>query len=114
MQVPITLDTIGALDNDAARLIINKAIDEAVADLDDRGEDEKEREVIIKLTLKRMDGADVVAHVTAYAKLPPRRTHGTVSRVQRQGSQTTLQFQTWAPDDPNQRTIDERLPPNER
>lgn len=108
MQRPICLDSLGELDNGAARLVIDAAIRAAVGDLDDRGEDGKPRTVTIKLHLAKMDGGQVVAHVEAGTKVPSYKTAATVSRLARttDGRSVAL-FQELAPAEPEQRTIDE-------
>lgn len=107
MQSPLTIDSLGELDNGAARAIINAAIKSAVSDLDDRGEDGKARSVVITLEMGRLDNGLVASHVSAQVKLPPRRTASTLGMVQTRGGQSDVLFQTMAPDDPAQRTIDE-------
>lgn len=71
MQQPVTCDTLGALDNGSARAIINRAILEAVTDLDDRAaDDDKPRKVVIELTFERRKNSDVEVSVEAIAKVP--------------------------------------------
>ena len=115
MQKPLSYETLGDLDGGAARAIIDAAIAEALLDLDDRGIDEQPRKVEILVTLKQMDSGQVVAHVEANPKLPRRRTAGTMARLKstlHNGKKSTrLLFQDGAPDDPDQRTIDETYRP---
>lgn len=106
-QKSITLDTLGDLDDGSARLIVNAAIREAIHDLDDRGDDGKPRKVLVELELLKADNGLVVAHVAAQAKMPPRKTAGTIAKVAIQNQQPGLLFQDMAPEDPSQRTIDE-------
>lgn len=107
MQQRLTLGTLGLLDGGAAELIIDEAIRAAAEDIDNRGEDGKPRAVNIVITLCRMDNGYVEAHVEAEAKVPKKRTASTLSKVRRSGGQTELVFQQFAPEDPDQRTIDE-------
>lgn len=107
MQTPLTLDSLGELDNGAARAIVDHAIRTCVQDLDDRGEDEKPRKVVIDLEMVKLDNGLTAAHVSAKVVLPPRRTASTVAVIRNQGGQPGLLFQTLAPDDPHQRTLDE-------
>lgn len=107
MQATLCLDTLGDLDGGAARAIIDAAIRDAVRDLDDRGEDEKPRFVEVRLSLSRMDNGLLACHVEAAAKTPRRRTASTVGQVARRGGDVGVLFQTYAPEDPHQRTIDE-------
>lgn len=112
MQRPLSLDTLGDLDGGAARAIIDAAIAEALRDLDDRGDDEQARKVEILITVKQMENGLVDTHVEASAKVPRRRTASTIGKIKRDGKQQTrLLFQDLAPDDPDQRTIDEALRP---
>lgn len=108
MQIPLCLDNLGELDSGAARAIIDAAIRQAVLDMDDRGTDGKPRSVNIVITLNRMDNGFIATHVEAEAKMPKRRTAGTVGVVKSQQGTTGLLFQSLAPEDPTQRTIDER------
>ncbi len=107
MQVPLTLDTIGELDSGAARVIIDAAIRAAIVDLDDRGEDQKPRKVVITLDLKALDNGMITASVDAQVKVPARRTASTLGNVRTRDAMPQMMFQTLAPDDPSQRTIDE-------
>ena len=107
MQLPVTIDTLAELDSGAARLIINRAIEEAVRDMDDRGDDGKPRKVEILLELSRMDNGLIACHVEASPKVPRRRTASTVGLIRRSGERSQLLFQQFDQDDPKQRTIDE-------
>lgn len=115
MQQPVTCDTLGALDNGSARAIINRAILEAVTDLDDRAaDDDKPRKVVIELTFERRKNSDVEVSVEAIAKVPKRRTASTVATLRLADNGSQLQFNDMATDDPSQRTIDERIKENRR
>lgn len=108
MQQSLSLATLGSLNGGSAELIVDAAIRDAVADLDDRGGDELPRKVLIELEMKVLDNDLIDVHVTAIARLPKRRTPSTFGRVTRNSkNQSRLTFQTEAPDNPDQRTIDE-------
>ncbi len=110
MQLPVTYETLGSLDSGAAKAIINAAIKEAVSDLDDRGGDDgKARTVLIQIVLTPRSNGQAEVEVQATAKLPPRRTASTVAalRFAKDGGGSQLLFQDLAPDDPDQKTIDE-------
>ncbi len=108
MQQNLCLATLGNLDGGAAELIIDAALKAAVADLDDRGADELPRKVQIEVELKQLDNKFIEAHVVAFARVPKRRTASTIGRLMRdQKQQSRLSFQSEAPDNPDQRTIDE-------
>lgn len=107
-RLPISCDTIGMLDGGAARAIIDAAIRDAVADLEDRGhEDERPRKVEILLTLELLDNGQVGARVEAAAKVPRRRIASTIGEIRRDGQNMRVMFSQYAPDDPTQTTIDE-------
>lgn len=90
--VSLSIDSIGDLNHGAARLLIQREIDRAVADLDDRGdEDGKPRKVVIQVELTR-DKDFIVATVAAEAKLPPRRTGGTSAEIRAKDGVSILNF----------------------
>lgn len=110
MQTNLCYFTLGDLDSGAAEKIITAGLNSMLADLDDRGDDGKPREVNIKVILVRADDGrsdTVVAHVEVGTKCPSRRTAGTMGKIRMSVRGAEFQFQTLAPDDPNQRTIDE-------
>lgn len=107
MQVAITCETLGDLDGGAARAIIDAAFREAVRDLEDRGDDGKPRKVVVTVTFETLDNGHVETRVEAQAKIPQRRTASTIASIRRDQGAARLLFQTDAPDDPAQRTIDE-------
>ena len=102
----LTCSNIGALDDGAAAHVINAALREAIADLEDRGEDGKARQVCIILEMTKDQGL-IIAHVQAGAKIPKRRTGNTSGKIVLDGKQAAFQFSELAPDDPTQHTIDE-------
>jgi phage protein U len=80
MQNKLTLETLGDLDNGAARAQINRAIDAALTDLEERGDDGKPRKVAVTLQLDRTDDGTVIAQVGAKTVLPPFATSGILRR----------------------------------
>ena len=72
-RVALSLETIGALDDGVAGAIINAEINTAVADLEDRGDDGKERKVVIELSMLRDEHGKYHMTVKAQAKMPPRQ-----------------------------------------
>ncbi len=109
MLINLSCDSIGDLDAGIARQLINREIDRAVADLEDRGEEDgKPRKVIIQLELETRDGL-VVATAVCEAKLPPRRSGATAAsmRMRQRGSEkvSELCFQDLNADNPDQPTI---------
>ena len=110
MQMKLDLDSLGELDGGAARAVVNAALRAAVEDLDDRGHDEKTRDVTIKVSMRKMENGLSFVTLTAVTKVPDYRIGETVGMVKKEGSSASILFQTLSPDDPHQRTIDEVLP----
>ncbi len=107
MQERLSLRTLGELDNGSAELVINAAIRAAVADIDDRGDDGVKRQVHIIVEFKKLDNGIVATTVEAEAKVPKRRTATTLASLFVTPKGPEAVFQSYAPDDPHQRTIDE-------
>jgi hypothetical protein len=107
-ELKISTDSLGDLDHGSARVAIDRAISEAVSDLDDRGhEDGKPRQVVITLELKKIDNGMVSAHVETQVKMPRMRTAGTIGLIKGGPKGSQVSFQGYAPEDPRQRTLDE-------
>lgn len=107
-QLPITCETLGALDNGLAGQIIDAALREASFDIDDRGQDGKPRKVEIHIVMKMLKNGQVVTTVEATPKVPRRKTAETIGQVKRVGpGRTNIVFSQFAPEDPHQRTIDD-------
>lgn len=79
--VPLTLATLGELNNGAAEAIVNAALAAAVRDTDDRGGDDKPRKVTITVTLTKISESDVAVEVDAKATVPAYRTDRTIGRL---------------------------------
>lgn len=114
MQKSLTLASLGDLDGGAARAIIDAAIREALADLDDRGSDLQPRRVDIRLALKQMRGGLVETTVEVATFVPKRSTAGVIARLSRDACQSHLLFQDGSPDNPYQRTLDEARTQSEK
>jgi hypothetical protein len=105
--IPLSLDTLGQLNDGAAGLLINRRIAEAVADLEDRGgEDGKARAVEIRLELTIVKGV-VLAAVEASAKVPRFRTDSHAVEIARRDGASLLLFRDHSPEDPRQTAIPE-------
>lgn len=104
----LSLKTLGALNDGTAEAIINHEIALAIRDVDDRGsEDEKPRKVAIEIAMTpRKDGC-VEVEVAALAKLPPRRCAPTVARPSHKEDRTSLWFQEFNAENPDQATFPE-------
>lgn len=103
----LSIESIKALDLGAAGLIINDAIDRAVSDLDDRGEDEAVRKVKVEIRMKKRPDGNIEVAVAAKAELPPRLTSSQVMGLKQTGKgKVAALFQEWDKDNPNQSTMD--------
>jgi hypothetical protein len=106
----ITCDTLGDLDQNAARLIIDAALRDAINDLEDRGQqDRKPRRVNIVVTFNLLDNGQVSATVEALAKVPMRKTASTIGEITRQGRNMQIMFSQHSPDNPDQLTVNDVL-----
>lgn len=103
----LNLKTLGELDGGAVEAMIDRELQRAVNDLDDRGEeDEKPRKVVIEVELRHKDKL-VTISAKAQAKLPPMQSGNTVAdvRLQSNNKGAALVFQTLNPERPDQSTI---------
>lgn len=107
---PLSIDTIGELNNGAAAVAINRELAKMFADLEDRGpEDRKPRTVVI--TIESVYDSEGQFAVTAQAKanLPPFRTGATMAQIRQVAGEPTLAFQTNNAENPNQPTLFESV-----
>lgn len=100
-QTPLSLETLGDLDEGTAGILINRVIREAINDLDDRGDDEQKRKICIEVELLQKNGL-VSMTCAAQAKLPPRRSHATVAQVGHIAGEVNLMFQPEVSNRPDQ------------
>ncbi len=107
-QLQVNARTIADLTDGQAEAVINSAINKAISDLDDRGdEDGKERVVVIELRMANVKSITTV-EVVAAAKLPPFRTHATAcKKAHRAGGGVALTFQGFNSENPDQPTFAE-------
>ena len=111
MRLNLSASALHQLDDGAAGAIIDRALATAIADLDDRGEDDQARKVVITLTGVRDEKGLIDWHLEAGAKIPPFRTAKTKSRLHhRADGELSSLFSAHAPEDPDQVTIDEAMP----
>lgn len=106
-RITLTLDTVGELDNGDARRAINQCFATAMSDLEDRGDDEQPRKVLIEVTVKKNESGDVSVTIEAGVKIPKLRTRRTTARLKMTGGRPELVFQSLDKDSPDQATIDE-------
>lgn len=103
----VTIDNLGDLDKGIARGIINHALNQAIQDTDDRGDDGKERKVTITVSFKKMDSGFAGIRVETAVTMPKQATGGTIGKVGfGHRGEPTLEFEELAPDNPDQQTID--------
>lgn len=101
-KLQLSLDTLGELDRGAARLLIDREIQRAVADLEDRGEEDgKARKVNISLEMVVKDGLAVV-QLNCESKLPSYRSNLTAGNIKVNAGKPVLYFQPYSPDNADQ------------
>lgn len=103
-KVRLCCDHLGDLNDGAARLMIDGAIDVAVQDLENRGHDDKPRKVTITLTLSK-DGSSVVAVADAKTTLPPYRTFSTLGKLNYDGGRPAVLFNPDSSGNPDQESL---------
>jgi hypothetical protein len=103
----LCLATLGELNSGAAGVVIDSALRGLVADLDDRGDDGKERKTIITIGAKKLDNGQVAIAVEAKTKVPAYRTPATIGNLKHVKGELFVQFQSEDPEDPDQMTLDE-------
>src|SRR5262245_34548136 len=78
--VPLSMDTIGDLDNGIFRLLVDKQIELLAKDLGDRGEEDgKPRRLVIDVELIKVRGL-VVITPRVDVKIPPRISNSTAAK----------------------------------
>lgn len=106
-RTPLNLNTLGQCSGGQAEKIINAAINKAVADFDDRGQDCKARVVTIEVTIGRdkPEREEAIIDVKAAVKVPPYRTGTTMAAIMDKKGQPVLVFQEHNPDNADQETF---------
>lgn len=93
---------LGDLNKGNAEILINSCIEKAIADLDDRGEqDKKTRKVTIVLEMSIHDGL-VHAEVHAHPTLPPYKSGLTLMEIKQREGKPVAEFQPLSPGNPSQ------------
>lgn len=105
-QASLTLETLGEVGDGSAGAIINAALNAAVADLEDRGDDKQKRKVTITVTLAKV-GEHMTVNVDAAPKVPAYKSRTTVGTTRTRNGRPVILFQEYAPNEPHQRTMDE-------
>ena|ERR1700676_5117515 len=104
---PLTLDSLGLLDDGRAKIICERAMAEAVSDLEDRGQDGKPRVVNLKITLEQESEDSYSIVVEAGTKRPGWKTAPHPAKARKQRGETTLVFQEFSTEDPSQTRIED-------
>lgn len=93
MLTALTCETLHELDNGLVGQIINAEFKKAIADLEDRGEqDEKPRSVTIDVEMCKFKGVTLI-NVKAAAKMPARRSNSTHAEGRYKDDAHSLFFQ---------------------
>lgn len=105
--VQLALCNLGLLDRGAAAIVVDKALAQAVADCDDRGDDGKPRTVTITVSLVKLKSGLVETTLEASLGLPKFRVNPTASqpKIDHAKKQLVLNFQPDSPGAPDQESI---------
>jgi hypothetical protein len=106
MKKVLCAATIGDLDDGAAKVSIDQAIASALRDLEERGQDEKPRKVVMTLVLEKTESGLVECHLQVICKAPPVRTGGVIGKIETRRGQAQLLFSPENPSDPDQGSLD--------
>lgn len=107
MLTPLTAENLGKLDNGTAGAMIDYAIQSAMRDLDDRGEEDgKERQVTIKLLLKKARG-QLFTEVKVQTAIPEYRSNLTVGDLRIKDQKPQFIFRDDNAENPEQPTLDD-------
>ncbi len=100
----LTLRNLGDLDNGRAGLAVNSDIAQMMADLDNRGDDEKVRKVVITIEAKKVtEGkSDIAIRVTSKPILPTKHTGITIAELVLNGRAAEAHFRPDSPSRPDQ------------
>lgn len=81
MLASLNSQTIGELDNGLAGAAIDEAINQAMRDVEDRGDDGKPRKVLIELLISKEDSGHIAIEVTAKTSVPAFRLERTIADI---------------------------------
>jgi hypothetical protein len=102
----LTADSLGDLDHGFARVTINEAIKEVANDLEQRGDDEKPRKVVITLTMTQLNENDTEVQFNVEAKVPPMKLATTIAQKRPVGQGNSgIAFRPENPTRPDQPTL---------
>lgn len=107
MKLNVSAGTIAQLDRGMAGLLIDHQLGILARDLDQRGEDDKPRKLVIQLEFIKMKNSNLVAvDIDCKTVLPPFRAGGTVAAMHVDKKSASLSFESENPGNPDQSTID--------
>ncbi len=101
----LNLTTIRDLSNGQAEAVINAALQAALRDVEDRGEDRKPRKVVVEIELKKFNDDVVTATVKAKTTLPPYVTQPTFGELSVDGKSVDMKFNPNNADNHEQQTL---------
>ena len=104
----LNAETIGMLDEGAAAMAIDRALDSVIWDVENRGADGKARQVTIVLTFKKdMDvtGNPVNIDLDVKTKMPALCTNRTTTKITLKNGKPELRFSPQSAGNPDQRSI---------
>lgn len=102
----LSIDTVGDLDEGRTRAVIDKAIADAIADTEDRGNDGAVRKVKIQLSFERVEDHEVRVKCEVKTECPSYKTYPTKARVRQEGpGRVGARFSKYSPDNPDQTTM---------
>lgn len=101
------VDTLGDLNGGSARAIINKALADAISDVEDRAADDgKTRSVNIRVDIWRMKEGQVAIDASCSFKPPTYTTEPTVAKIRQVGpGRVGAVFQPMSADNPDQEEL---------
>lgn len=110
-KIPVSLATLKDLDYGRSAAAIDDALKKMFVDLDDRGNDKKERKVNITIAAGKLgDAPEIYIDVRVKTAFPTYDTQSTIARLQFRGpGDVGAEFTPEAPENPDQGTIDWEL-----
>lgn len=108
----LTLESLGELGCGQARAVIERELNAAIRDCEDRGEDKKARKVVIEVELKKVNDETMVVNVSAKATTPKYRTENHWGKIDLNRGKPELKFSPVSLTNPEQKGIpfDEQAP----
>ncbi len=103
----LSIDTLGDLQEGMARAIVDKALADAIADVEDRAaDDQKTRSVQIQVDIWRMADGEVGVDLQCKFSPPKYKTHPTRARLRQVGpGKVAAMFQPATADNPEQEEL---------